>query len=447
MINEEDEQIRIKTLLFFFIPLGISASLVTTSHVIINSTLGRAENAEFLIASYAIAMSIFVFTEKTAVLLRQSCSALVKDKISFSQMYAVTMYVILFLFIFSALIAFTPIGTWLIGTTFGIDQEMAFQVKHTYQVLLFVTIFSALRCLYQGIIISNRRTKWITIGMGVRLTLMYLLSLYFISFGTITGRTGAIIFLAGMFIECCVSVWEGRHVVRSLPEEYEKHHIRKKKQIFTFYSPLVLSSLFTVLIGPSINVFLGKTSMIELSIASYAVALSITQLVSSFFSYTHQIVLNFFNIDAKKVVKFSFVMGLFPSILLTIFTYTIIGPWFLEHAMGLNDRLIEATLQALRVFVIFTLVFPYLDFCNGLLMLKSQTRFMVFSQMTNLAVTLIVLFISVSYFSYWNGAIGALAQSVGVFSELCVIIGFFMYNKMFKINKKQLKKKKVLLDE
>jgi len=113
-------------------------------------------------------------------------------------------------------------------------------------------------------------------------------------------------------------MWEGRRVVKTLPQEDPDHHIKKKKQIFTFYSPLVLSSFFTVMIGPSINVFLGKTESIELSIASYAIALSIAQLVISFFSYTHQIVLNFFNIDSKKVIKFSFMIGLRPTIILGI---------------------------------------------------------------------------------------------------------------------------------
>lgn len=423
-----DEQITFKTLLFFFIPLGLSASLVTISHVIINSTLARAENSEFIIASYAIAMSIFVFTERTAVLMRQTCSALVRDRQSFQQMYAVAIYVILFLFFVSSLVAYTPAGNWLISATFGIDADMAWQVKHIYQVLIFVTIFSAVRCLFHGIIISNRKTKWLTIGMVIRLAIMYGLSLYFISTGTITGRTGAVIFLAGMMVECLMSLWEGRKIVKTLPGEIPGS-IRKKKQIFSFYTPLVLSSFFTVMIGPSINIFLGKTESIELSIASYAVALSITQLVTSFFSYTHQIVLNFFQINADKVIKFSFVIGILPALMLGIFSYTDIGPFFMEHVMGLNERMVTATIQCTKIFMMFVVIFPFLDFFNGLLMLMNQTRFMIVSQTTNLLTTVVVLLLTISYFTHWNGRIGALAQSVGMLFELGVIVVFFVLNK------------------
>ena len=49
-----------KNLTAFFVPLGISALLVTVSHVIINGTLARATiQQELVISAYAIAMSVF----------------------------------------------------------------------------------------------------------------------------------------------------------------------------------------------------------------------------------------------------------------------------------------------------------------------------------------------------------------------------------------------------
>ncbi|MEH7304619.1 hypothetical protein [Neobacillus drentensis] len=45
-------------ILIFFIPLAVSASLTSISHVIINGTLSRADHAEVIIANYAIAFSL-----------------------------------------------------------------------------------------------------------------------------------------------------------------------------------------------------------------------------------------------------------------------------------------------------------------------------------------------------------------------------------------------------
>ncbi|MCL6572981.1 MAG: multi antimicrobial extrusion protein MatE [Bacillus sp. (in: Bacteria)] len=409
-----------KTLLFFFIPLGLSASLVTLSHIIINSTLVRAENSEFVIASYAIAISLFGITERLGVILRQTCSSLVRDKYSFKLMSIFTIYILVSLMVVAFAVAYTPVGDFIFSKIFGVNATMVNYIKGIYQILIYVTIFSALRCLNQGIIIYNRQTKWLTIGMGIRLAAMYFLSLYFISTDNITGRSGAIIFLVGMIVECVISFIEARVLVRKMPEKHEQQ-IKSKRYIFKFYSPLMLSSVIVVMIGPAINVFLGKTVNIELAIASYAIALSVTQLFLSFFSYIHQIVINFYDDHMKKVKVFSFVIGFIPCILVGIFSFTPIGAFFLEHVMGVNGRLLDASLQVLKVFILMALFFPFVDFFNGLLMVQKQTKVTIISQSTNLIITLIVLIIASKYVAEWNGMIGAIGQSIGLLAELIVV--------------------------
>jgi len=411
----------------FFVPLGLSASLVTFSHMIINGTLTRGNDAEVIIASYVVAMSLFGITERLGVLLRNACSALVRDKVSFHAMSIVSAYVVLGLMLATATIAFTPVGEWVFSTFFGADQSMITQIVGVYQVLIFVTFFSAIRCLFQGVIILNRQTKWLTIGMMIRLLVMYLLSLYFIQTGNIDARTGAIIFLSGMMVESLISFLEGRVLVKKMADKDPTHSIRTKKQIFQFYHPLILSSLIIVMVGPVINAFLGKTSEIELAIASYAIALSITQLFLSFFTYTHQIVLTFHKDHPQKVQQFTFMIGFLPTIILAIFCMSPLGAIFIEHVLGANDRLVKASLESLYVFMLMTLAFPFIDYCNGLLMVRKKTKVMVFSQSTNLIFTFLVLVFASAIVPHWNGRIGAMAQSVGMLSELCML-AFILYS-------------------
>jgi progressive ankylosis protein len=420
---KKTEDLDLKTLLLFFIPLGLSAILVTLSHIIINSTLVRGENSEYIIASYAIAMSLFGITERLGGLLRQTCSSLVRDKNSFKLMSTFSFYLIVSLMLVAFAVAYTPVGDFIFAKIFGAEQNMVKDIKGIYQVLILVTIFSALRCLNQGIIIYNRQTKWLTIGMGIRLAAMYVLSLYFIHTGNITGKTGAIIFLVGMMIECLISYIEARDLVRKMPEKHEQQ-IKSKSTIYKFYSPLMFSSVIIVMAGPAINIFLGKTSNIELAIASYAIAVSVSQLFLSFFTYIHQIVINFYDDHEAEVKKFSFVVGFIPSILLAVFCYTPFGEFFLEHVMGVNGRLLDASLQVLKVFILMALLFPFIDFYNGLLMVYKQTRVTVFSQSANLLITILVLMIGIHFAAHWNGIIGALGSSFGFLAELIVVRSF-----------------------
>ncbi|WP_196121200.1 multi antimicrobial extrusion protein MatE [Anaerobacillus alkaliphilus] len=425
-VDTKKDTVSNRKLLKFFIPLGLSASLVTISHIIINSTLTRADNPELIIASYVIAMSLFSITERLGVLLRHTCSALVRDRKSFQLMAHVAFYVITTLMLISVTIAFTPLGSWIFSKLFGVETNMVGQIVEVYQILVIVILFSAIRCLFQGVIILNKQTKWLTFGMVIRLIGMYLLSLYFIHTGNINAKTGAYIFLLGMMIESIVSYIEGRFLVKKMVNEDPSHKITTKSQIFRFYKPLILSSLIIVLVAPLINVFLGKTNDIELAIAAYAIAFSITQLMLSFFTYIHQIVLTFYNENSEKVKKFTFTIGVVPVIVLALFNFTPLGHLFIENIIGANDRLLEASLQALRFFLIMAVVFPILDYCNGLLLLRSQTSVMVYSQTTHVLVLLAVLVTASSIVPQWNGMIGSLAHSMGMAAELGVVSLFIL---------------------
>ncbi|MDF2668200.1 MAG: multi antimicrobial extrusion protein MatE [Paenibacillus sp.] len=423
MSETDSSRLTMRQLFAFFIPLGFSASLVTISHVIINSTLARSANPETIIASYSIALSMLGIIERPAILLRQTCSALVRDKVSFRAMTAVSIYMLLAMSIGGLIISYTPLGTWVFLYGFGVNEDLLGRILDVYRVLMFVSIFSGVRCLYHGIIISNMRTKWLTIGMLIRLLVMYVVSLYYIHFGGVTsGVAGAVIFLAGMMVEAAVSAWEGRKVIRTMPEKKEDHPIDKQSQIFQFYKPLALSSLIVILVGPAINAMLGKTVDFELAIAAFAIAGSLTQLVQSFFSYMHQIVLNFYRKDSALVNKFALSLGFIPAILIGIIAYTPLGPWFMERVMGVNERLMIESLHTLRIFMLLTLIYPWVDFFNGIILLRGQTMIMLFSQTANVIITIITLLICILTVPQWNGMIGSLAQSLGLTGEFIVVL-------------------------
>lgn len=406
----------------FFIPLGVSSSLVTISHVIINGTLTRASDPEFVLSTYAVAMSLLGITEKPAVLLRQTCSALVRDRISFRALSRVAFLLFAAILIVGGMIAFSGMGSFVFGNLFGAESEQVKPIVHVYRILMFVSLFSGLRCLFHGIIIYNRRTLWLTIGMIIRLIGMYALSQYFIATGVGSGQVGAIIFLVGMIIEAIIAVWEGyRLYLKELPEKKEGHTIEKTSQVWGFYRPLLYSSAIAVIIMPAINMMLGQTPETERSIAAFALAASVTQLVLSFFGYLHQIVLNFYRQDPQQVKRFILMLGFIPTILLGILSFTPLGAWLMTHPLGAKEQLLHESLKALRLFMIMTFMFTWLDCLNGLLMLRGQTKVMVWSQASNVLVTILTLIICLLAVPGLNSGIGVLAQSFGITAELAVV--------------------------
>jgi hypothetical protein len=414
--------VRYSQLLAFFIPLGISSFLITISHVIINSTLARSPDPELTISLYAIAMSILAMTERPALMLRQTCSALVRDRRSFRAMGRVAVIVLSSVFALGMFISYTGIGAFIFARFFGVEPEHTGATVDVYRVLMFVSVFSGIRCMFQGIIISNMRTKWLTFGMVFRLGVMYLVSLYFILTGQVTSPVvGAVIFVTGMAVEAGIAYWEGSRLIRQYPEALPEHTVHTSKDIFRFYRPLLFSSFFAILIGPAINAMLGKTADMHTAIASFAIAASVTQLISSFQVYIHQIVLNFHHRDAGRVLRFTAGAALFPFLVLAALGFTPLGEFVLRTVYGVEQSLLQASLRTLQAFCLFTLIYPWIDYCNGLLMLNRQTKYMAFSQAANLFATVLTLLLLVWLTPGWNGMIGALGQCLGLAGELGVV--------------------------
>ncbi len=407
-------------MLAFFIPLGFSASLTSISHVIINGTLGRADQAELIIANYALALSLFGIIERPALVFRQTSSALVKGKSSFKVLGAFFIKVTLLISAVCAVLGFTPLGNWVFLHAFNADPVSLESLLATFRVISLVIIFSGLRCLYQGIIINHLETKWVTIGVIFRLAGMFLVAYYFIlTDSVVSSMVGAVIFLTGMAIECMVSVWRGHSIMKSAPAD--SGPLLKQKDIFSFYTPLVFYLSFQTVIIPILYAFLGKIQDAHMGIASFALAFSITNLVLSFFMYTHQIVLQFYENNRHTVVKCIIVFSIVPSMLLAILCFTPLGMIFMEGVMGTNQILAQETLLVLKFFIVKTLVFPWVDYYGGILMLRKNTKSLLKPQLFNMAAVIVVIVPLVYLFPHLNGSTGAIAASAGELIGLAAV--------------------------
>lgn len=413
----------------FFIPLGISASLTSITHVIINGTLSRGEDAAFIIACYAVAMAVFGIIEKPMIVFRQASSALVTDKRSFKLLGIFFLYILLATTIISAVLGYTPIGNWLYIHIFNATENMVPAIDLTFRVITFVIIFSGIRGIYQGIIINHLETNWVTVGVVTRLFSMFLVSYLFVIFDYITSVSGGIIFLVGMMVEALVSVYKGHNLMQTQSKKVDKeNHVNHllKADISRFYFPLAFYFIIQSLLVPLIYILLAKSSNIEMGIASFALAFSITHMILGFFMYTHQLVLQFYKDHKQKVIKFVIIISIVPTLLLCLICYTPIGMFFMGNIMGADETLSLATIAVLKFFIIKTLVFPWVDFLNGFLMLKRQTNKMLIAQVGNIIIAIISMIFLVRLFPYLDGINGSIAASIGELAGF-IIVGMIVY--------------------
>ncbi|WP_088042572.1 multi antimicrobial extrusion protein MatE [Bacillus sp. EAC] len=419
-------------ILIFFIPLAVSASLTSISHVIINGTLSRTDHAEVIIANYAIAFSLFGILERPVLVFRQTSSALANGKASFNKIATFFIKVSLVIAALCSLIGLTRFGDLVFKYGFNAEADSMASLKFTFLILSGVILFSGLRCLYQGLIINKLETKWVTIGVVIRLVGMFTVALYLnLSNHAKSSVAGAIIFLTGMAIECFISVWRGNSIVKENKKEIDT--TLRQKEISAFYFPLVFYLSFQTILIPMIYAFLGNIHDVHLGIASFALAFSITNLILSFFMYTHQIVLQFYEKNKRTVLKCVMVFSIVPSVFLAILCFTSAGPWFMRTVLGADMELATESLNVLKFFIIKTLVFPWVDYYGGILMLQKNTKSLLKPQIFNM-ITVVLVIIPLVYLNpALNGRSGAIAASTG---ELIGLLGVYsVVNRSQKVTK------------
>jgi progressive ankylosis protein len=428
-MNPSEVPASLRRLFLFFIPMGLSVVLINFSHVIINGTLARSDQPQTVLAGYALAMSLLAVSERPGILLRQTCSALVRDRMSFRAVRLVGYSICGASLLFGALIAYSPAGHWVFGGAYGAESAVEREAIDAWYALMFLTFFSCLRCLFQGVIIYKMRTRWLTIGMLFRLSGMFLLSRYFLHIGVTSAFQGAAIFVFGMMIEAFLSWLECRKLVSGMAEKDPDIAIVRPKQVLPFYNPLLYSSLVVVWALPILNALLGTTEHAALAVASLAVAGSLMNLMLGFFTYFHQIALHFGKANPGLVRRFTLILGFVPTALLALMAYTPAGTWMFTHLLGVRDELLQASLHALQGYLPFVLVFPWLDTLNGFVMSNGETKLMFGSQTANAIITTLAVLILTMARPSWSGVLGSLAQSVGVVAELGLLAWLYRRNR------------------
>jgi O-antigen/teichoic acid export membrane protein len=89
--------------------------------------------------------------------------------------------------------------------------------------------------------------------------------------------------------------------------------------------------------------------------------------------------------------------------------------------IGVEGMLLAESTRVLRFLVLYALLYPFLDYSNGLLMLKRQTGVMAYSQAGNALGVLVVLLLLSKVAPSLGGIMGAAALSFGVAVELWIV--------------------------
>ncbi|MDQ7794752.1 MAG: hypothetical protein RDU89_10155 [bacterium] len=414
-----------RELLRFFAPLAAASMMMMLTHSVVNGALARTSRPDVALAAYALALSLAVIVEAPVLAVRQMTMALASTADRFRIVQRVAVLTAAGSLAAAAVIAYTPLGRLAIVGLLGAPPHLVDEVLLAFRVLALLVITCTVRGLYQGLLIRNRATLVITLGMAGRVAAMSALAWALTTHRWLDGAVlGAAIFIAGMLVEGLVSA-AAVHLRQSRGEGWDRPAGEGHRRIVRFYLPLVLAGVAASLGKPVINAGLARTPEAAAELAAFAVAAALAWILIAPCQNIHQAVMVYYPDPAGRpaLKRFAAVFALLTCTVLLALTWSGAGRWLLVQVLGLPLPLVPPTLRALRVLAFLPLGLTAADYYSGVLLQEGQTRMVGAARAANVVALIIVTTLLVILRPTLGASIGPLAQVAGSIAEATLLAG------------------------
>lgn len=408
----------------FFLPLALTNLIMSLSHTIVNAGVARTPNPEISLSAYALARSIVRIIENPMFMVRQTVVSLAKDYKSFLRVKRYMYILAGAVTVFIAILGFSPLGYYLFRNLVGVTEPVARQSHTALMVLFLLPLTTVARNIYHGLAILSRQTILVPKTSVLRLGVMSALIFPLARFTQLPGALSAsIAFIAAFFIEAVVMRWRALPMLgdsRYLPKEKEGYSLGNG-DIARFFLPLVITTFMATAFAPMINFGLARSFRPEVALAAYAVGNSVANLFKSPMNMLHQTTLAFVKLDVPETLgitrRFAAGFALLASGLLALLSFSPLGSWLLEGAMGLTGQVAISARLVLQVMTLMPLVIAWRQYLWGILMQQRKTKLIGGGKAINFAVLAIVLVALLVSGRVDPAAAGAWAMVIGEFSE------------------------------
>jgi hypothetical protein len=252
----------------FFLPMLLNVQLMSVSHSIINAFLARSAEQIVALAAFSVAMVIHIFLASPSYQNHSVAIAMVRGRKSYRGTVIFVLVVASYVSLMLCLIAFTPIGDYLLQAFLGLDAAVTREAKRALAILAFLPFITGFRGFFQGLLMQQRRTALLSSATLIRVAALFVI----LGLGSrwLSGITlGAVGLFGCVTIETIiVGIIALRLPKVAYPPDREE---KGAGEILLFGFHLAYASCFQQAIPLLISALLGRLPDATLALAAYGV--------------------------------------------------------------------------------------------------------------------------------------------------------------------------------
>ncbi|MBW6510868.1 MAG: hypothetical protein K0A93_01955 [Desulfuromonadaceae bacterium] len=350
-----------KEIALFFFPLVLNVQLMSVSHSIINAILARQDDFITALAGFSVAMVVHLFLASPSYQNHTITIAMVRDRQSLRSMAIFIVLVATYISIMLALVAFTPLGVWLLRDLLGVNSAVMSEAQSVLALLVCLPFFTGFRGLAQGLVIRARRTALVSLATGVRIGALFgflLLGTRWFSGGQI-GAFGLLMCVATESLLIGFFAWRVR-----LPAEQGKG--RTTGEVIRYGLPLAYSSCLQQTIPLLINAIISRMPDGTLALAAFGIVRGFLFLLAGPMRNLQQAYLTLVHSveDFTALTRFFVRVGIGMGVTVLVLAYPL-NPLIFGSLMGVASLLRDYLTLPLALCAIFPLLYGGSNLLRG----------------------------------------------------------------------------------
>lgn len=408
-------------ILKFYLPLAATSVLMMITHSVVSGAVSRTRYPVMALAAYSTAYSVGQIFESPCYGLQRMGLTFVKGKQSFANVRKVGLSILAIILVAYSSTAWTPLASVVFKDLLRVPEEVYPMAVASLQVFILWPTMSAVRSLFQPLIVLSKKTYWLTINMFFRVSVMFGVALFLPKVWP-EGPVGAMILVSGITTEGILAWLVSRFALPALKDDPPDEPPASRPQILRFALPLAFAASAQTFGRPVLTAALLRTIDPAITLAGYQVATSFSFIfVALTYNIYHAVVV--YVKDARsfrRVRNFCLTLGLTGFVLLALCSIPAVGSFILARIIGAPADISGEALRTLSVLAFTAPTAAAMEFFSGILMLKRRASTVTMAKLINMAATCAIAIILVKLYPSIGAVAGAVALALGPLVEASI---------------------------
>jgi progressive ankylosis protein len=264
-----------RTVLLTFVPLAAMWMMMAFEQPLTNAVISRLPDATRNLAAFGVAFGLCIFVQGPAVQLLVAGTALSGSRASYRRLLTFVNRLVAGLTVLQVVVGATPLFPLLAGSLMGVPGDLVPPARIAFLLMSPWHASVGYRRLWQGVLIRHGKPGLVAVTTLLRLVVVIVTSGLALAFTSLPGASVAAVAVAsGMIASAIITRVLASDVLRNMPAVVEGEQPLGRYGLARFYTPLVLTSLITVLYRPLVTAALSRAPMPLESLAAWPVVSS-----------------------------------------------------------------------------------------------------------------------------------------------------------------------------